>query len=57
MMRSVDCWQRLIHTLREAGSGKFLVTVHNGQVVKIARIDREVKISEVPYPKDTIPAP
>ena len=55
--RSVDCWQKLIHTLKEAGSGKFLVTVHNGQVVKVAAVDREVKMSEMPHPKDSIPGP
>jgi hypothetical protein len=55
--RGVDCWQRLVHTPREAGSGKFLITVHNGQMVKMARIDREFRISEIPHPRDTIPAP
>jgi len=55
--RGVDCWQKLIHTLREAVTGKFVVTVHRGQVVNIARIDKEIKISEMPHPKDTIPAP
>lgn len=55
--RGVDTWQKLIHTLREAVSGKFLVTVHNGQVIKVACVDKEIKISEMPHPKDTIPAP
>jgi hypothetical protein len=55
--RGVDTWQKLIHMLRQAGSGQFLITVHNGQVVKTARVDREVKISEMPHPKDKLPGP
>jgi hypothetical protein len=55
--RGVDTWQRLIHTLREAGSGKFLVTIHNGEVVKVAAVDREVKISEMTHPEDKLPGP
>jgi len=55
--RSVDTWVRLVQTLQEAVSGKFLVTVHNGQVIKVARVDREVRISEMPHPKDKIPGP
>ena len=55
--RSADCWQKLIHMLQGAGSGKFMVTVHNGQVVKVAAVDREMKISEMPHPKDRLPGP
>ena len=55
--RGVDTWVRLVQTLQEAVSGKFLVTVHNGQVIKVARVDREVRISEMPHPKDKIPGP
>ena len=57
LKRSVDCWQKLIHMLKEAGSGKFMVTVHSGQVAKVARIDKEVKISEMPHPKGIVPGP
>jgi hypothetical protein len=51
--RSLDCWQKLIHMLQEAGSGQFVVTIHNGQVVKVAAVDREVRISEMPHPLDS----
>jgi hypothetical protein len=43
--------------LKEAGFGQFVVTVHGGRVTKVARIDDEVKISQAPHPKDSIPAP
>lgn len=55
--KGVDCWQKLIYMLQQAGSGKFMVTLHNGQVVKVAAVDREVKISEIPHPKDRLPGP
>jgi hypothetical protein len=53
--RGVDCWQELIHTLQEAGSGRFLVTIHNREVIKVAAVDREVKISEMPHHENSIP--
>jgi hypothetical protein len=51
----LDTWQKLIHMLQEAGSGKFVVTIHNSQVVKVAAVDREVKISEMPHHENSIP--
>jgi len=30
MRHGVDCWQKLIHLLKQAASDQFLVTVHNG---------------------------
>jgi len=55
--RGVDTWVRLVHTLKQSLSGKYIVTVHNGQVIKVESVDKAVTISEMPHPKDTIPAP
>jgi hypothetical protein len=49
-----DSFQRLIHTLREARYGTWVVTIHNGEVVKLARMDREVRIEDLLDP-NTVP--
>lgn len=55
--RAVDSWQKLIHTLQNGGNGSYIVTVHNGQVVKIAAVDKAVKVADLAPLKGVIPGP
>ena len=46
--RTRNTFERLIQLLKEARSGTFLVTVHNGTVVKLAKVDPPTKIQATP---------
>jgi hypothetical protein len=52
--RGVNTFQQLIHRLKMAASGCYLVWVHEGRVVKLASVSRPEKVE---HDVEQIPAP